>query len=96
MDQGQSITLKIGGTPYPLKVREPEMEQLMRVAAQTINQKLAAYDARFPDRSLSDKLSFVALNETVARLVSQKKMAMAEKEAGKLQEELESYLKSIE
>ncbi len=96
MDQGQSITLKIGGTPYPLKVKEPEMEQLMRVAAETINQKLAAYDARFPERSLSDKLSFVALNETVARLVCQKKLATTKEEAGKLQEELESYLKNIE
>ena len=96
MDQEQSITLKIGGTAYPLKVRGPEMEQMMRIAAETINQKLAAYDARFPDLSLADKLSFVALNETVARLVEQKKMAMREEEARKLQEETESYLRSIE
>ena len=37
----QSITLKIAGKDYPLKATSPEMEQLMRLAAETINQKLA-------------------------------------------------------
>ena len=64
----QSITIKIAGKDYPLKATSPEMEQLMRLAADSINQKLAAYDAKFPDKTLVDKLSFVALNETVSRM----------------------------
>ncbi|MBR4134702.1 MAG: cell division protein ZapA, partial [Bacteroidales bacterium] len=39
----QSITIKIAGKDYPLKATSPEMEQLMRLAADSINQKLAAY-----------------------------------------------------
>ena len=56
----QSIKIKIAGVEYPLKASSPEMEQLMRLAAEAINQKLSAYDAKFPNKSLSDKLSFVA------------------------------------
>ena len=68
----------------------------MRLAAEAINQKLTAYDAKFPNKSLSDKLSFVALNETVTRLTYQKRIADAGEEARKLQEDVESYLKNIE
>ena len=93
---GQSIKIKIAGNEYPLVAATPEMEQLMRLAAEAINQKLTAYDAKFPNKSLSDKLSFVALNETVTRLTYQKRIADAGEEARKLQEDVESYLKSIE
>ena len=72
------------------------MERLMRLAAEAINQKLAAYDAKFPNKSLSDKLSFVALNETVSRLTYQKRLSEASEEGRKLQEDVESYLKNIE
>jgi len=92
----QSIKIKIAGVEYPLMASSPEMEQMMRLAAEGINQKLAAYDAKFPNRSLSDKLAFVALNETVARLTSQKRLSEAGEETRKLQEDLESYLMNIE
>ena len=74
---GQSIKIKIAGNEYPLVASSPEMERLMRLAAEAINQKLTAYDAKFPNKSLSDKLSFVALNETVSRLTYQKRLADA-------------------
>ena len=61
---GQSIKIKIAGNEYPLVAATPEMEQLMRLAAEAINQKLTAYDAKFPNKSLSDKLSFVALRDS--------------------------------
>ena len=93
---GQSIKIKIAGNEYPLVAASPEMERLMRLAAEAINQKLNAYDAKFPDKSLSDKLSFVALNETVSRLTYQKKLAEAGEEAKMLQEDVESYLRNIE
>jgi len=91
----QSITIRIAGSEYPLKASSPEMEQLMRIAAETINKKLSAYDVKFPNKNLSDKLAFVALNETINRLASQKKLADAGEETKKLQEDLESYLKNI-
>ena len=92
---GQSIKIKIAGNEYPLVASSPEMERLMRLAAEAINQKLTAYDAKFPNKSLSDKLSFVALNETVSRLTYQKKLSEASDEAKKLQEDVDSYLMNI-
>lgn len=93
---GQSIKIKIAGNEYPLVASSPEMERLMRLAAEAINQKLTAYDAKFPNKSLSDKLSFVALNETVSRLTYQKRLSDAGEEANALAEDVESYLKNIE
>ena len=92
----QSITIKIAGYEYPLKAATPQIEQMMRIAAETIGKKLSAYDAKYPNKSLADKLSFVALNETVGRLSLQKKLEHAEEEARKLQEQMEAYLNTIE
>ena len=87
---GQSIKIKIAGNEYPLVASSPEMERLMRLAAEAINQKLTAYDAKYPNKSLSDKLSFVALNEAVGRLTYQKKLSDAGDEAKALQEDVEA------
>lgn len=92
----QNVTLKIAGKEYLLKAASPEMEQMMRIAADTINQKLAAYDAKFPDQTLIDKISFVTLNETIGRLAAQKKYSALESEIEKLQRETDSYFVNIE
>ena len=92
----QSITIKIAGKDYPLKATSPEMEQLMRLAADSINQKLAAYDAKFPDKTLVDKLSFVALNETVSRMSFQKRLSSVSEEAKRMLSQTSSYLDSID
>ena len=92
----QSITIKIAGKDYPLKATSPEMEQLMRLAAETINQKLAVYDAKFPDKTLVDKLSFVALNETVSRMSYQKRLASVNEEAKRMLSQTSSYLDNID
>ena len=95
MSSEQSITIVIAGTQYPLKAATPEIERMMRIAAETVNTKLAAYDAKYPSKS-ADKLAFVALNETVSRLACQKKYDEAEFESKKLLEEVETYLNNIE
>ena len=92
----QSITIKIAGKDYPLKATSPEMEQLMRLAAETINQKLAVYDAKFPDKTLVDTLSFVALNETVSRMSYQKRLASVSEEAKRMLSQTSSYLDNID
>jgi hypothetical protein len=96
MSSEQSITIVIAGTQYPLKAASPEVERLMRIAAETVNTKLAAYDAKYPNKSTADKLAFVALNETVSRLVCQKHLDEASSESAKLQDEIETYLKNID
>lgn len=92
----QSITIKIAGQEYHLKANSPEVEQLMRIAADTINQKLAVYDAKFRDKTLADKLAFVVLNETISRLTYQRKIQSLESEIEKLHIQTQSYLADIE
>ena len=92
----QSITLKIAGKDYPLKAATPEMEQMMRIAAEAIGKRLAQYDAKFPEKDLVDKLVFVTLNETVNRIAMQRKLAAQEDAEKKLLDEISGYLDSID
>lgn len=96
MEAGQSITLRIAGKEYSLRAASPEMEQLMRLAADDINRMLAKYNEKFPDKSLEDKLAFVTLNETVSKISYQRKLASLCDEAKALKEDTDSYLKGIE
>ena len=91
----QSITLKIAGKDYPLKASSPEMEQIMRIAAEAIGKRLAQYDAKYPDKTPLDKLIIVTLNETVNRIACQKKMQQLGAEAKALQDDLEDYLANL-
>ena len=92
----QSITLKIAGKDYALKAASPEMEQMMRIAAESIGKRLAQYDAKFPDKELTDKLVFVTLNEAVNRISAQRKLAAREEGEKKLLDDITSYLDRIE
>lgn len=68
MEDGQNIKVKIAGKEYPLKVYSEESEQTTRLAMEDVNKRLAVYDAKFPDRPLEDKLAFVCLNESMAKI----------------------------
>ncbi len=89
----QNITLKIAGKEYALKAKSPEMEQIMRLSAEEINSVLAKYDEKFPDRSLSDKLAFVTLNETMARLTAERKFSKLSQEVDEFAAQTGEYLK---
>jgi cell division protein ZapA (FtsZ GTPase activity inhibitor) len=93
---GQSVTIKIAGKEFPLKAASPEIEQMMRIAAEQINQKLSDYSARFPDKTLADKLAFVALNEAVTKISCMRRLEMLDKEVKEMTGETDKYLKSIE
>lgn len=92
----QSITLKIAGKEYPLMANSPEMEQVMRLAAEDINKMLAKYDEKFPTYPLVDKLAFVTLNETVSKLNAQRKMTALAEEATALKADTDAYLAELE
>lgn len=89
----QNITLKIAGKEYALRAKSPEMEQIMRLSAEEINSVLAKYDEKFPDRSLSDKLAFVTLNETMARLTAERKFSKLVQEVDEFKAQTDEYLK---
>lgn len=92
----QSITIKIAGTEYPLVAPDEQREALMRTAAEEINAMLAKYDAKFPDKPLVDKLAFVTLNATVAKLAARQSIAAAQQEIAELCSLTEDYLKGKE
>jgi cell division protein ZapA (FtsZ GTPase activity inhibitor) len=88
----QNIKLKIAGIEYPMVATSPEMEETMRTAADEINRKFNSYDAKYPDKSVLDKLIIVTLNETVNRISCQNRMMQLGSEAKALKEDLDAYL----
>ena len=92
----QSISIKIAERTYSLKVSSPEQEEVIRKAADDVNRKISLYQEKFPDKNLSDVLSFMALNVCIANITLQKQlkeMSTAEEELAK---ELERYLDNID
>ena len=81
----QDITLNVAGKPYRLSAATPEMEQLMRVAAQEVSDMLTRFDSRFPESNPEDKLVFVA----------QKKIARLAEEVDSLGADVAAYLEAL-
>lgn len=96
MGQGQNITLKISGKEFALRASSPEMEQAMRISAEHINETLAKYDQKYPDKPLEDKLIFVCLNETVGKILMQNKLSALSAEVTSLKDDTDAYLAGIE
>ena len=92
----QNITIKIAGKDYALKVTSPEMEQLMRIAAETINEKLMDYDSKYPEKTLADKLALISLTVTVSKLSYYRKLKSVNEEAKRMFDQTNSYLKNNE
>ena len=92
----QNITIKIAGKDYALKVTSPEMEQLMRIAAETINEKLMDYDSKYPEKTLADKLALISLTVTVSKLSYYRKRKSVNEEAKRMLDQANSYLKDNE
>ena len=91
----QDITLKVAGKPYRLSASTPEMEQLMRLAAQDVTAMVTKFDARFPDSSPEDKLTFVAIQEAAGKLSAQKKMSRLVEEVQALEGDVAAYLEGM-
>lgn len=91
----QSITLKIAGNTYSLKASSPEMEQMMRMAAADVNSMLSKFESRFPDKTMVDKLSFVALQQAIGKLSGLKKLETLSDEVNSLNADVVSYLDSL-
>ncbi len=89
----QKISIKIAGRVFNLTASSPDAEQLYRQAAETINNRFAAYTRSHPGKNVSDLLSMIALNETVIRLGLQKEMDRNKEEQKTLLQDLENYLK---
>lgn len=91
----RTITLKIAGVDFHVKASSPDVESSMRTAAEEINRMMDRYDQKYPDKSLTDKLLFVTITQTVYRLQTQGKYTALANEGSKLESELSSYLEGI-
>ena len=91
----RDITLNVAGKPYRLSAATPEMEQLMRVAAQEVSDMLTRFDSRFPESSAEDKLVFVAIQEAAGKLSAQKKIARLAEEVESLGADVAAYLEAL-
>ncbi|MBR5075446.1 MAG: cell division protein ZapA [Bacteroidales bacterium] len=91
----QDITLNVAGKPFRLSAASPEMEQLMRLAAQDVTAMLAKFDSRFPESSYEDKLVFAAVQEAAGKLSAQKKMSRLVGEVESLEADVAAYLEAL-
>lgn len=88
----QSIKLVISGREYPMSAESPEMEQLMRLAAEDVDGMLKKFNGQFPTTPFEDKLMIVAVREAAAKLLSQRRMRTLANEADSLGRDLGAYL----
>ena len=92
----RKISIKIGAREFKLTASSPQQEEAIRLAAQTINNRLQDYTTRHPGKNMVDIMSMVALNETVSRIVLQKELKSRDAESDKLSEDLQRYLSGID
>ena len=94
LKMAQKITICLAGKDYILNAESPEEERRIRLAAESVNSRLASYMAAFPGRLEKDLMPFFALNECIARLSVEEGKKALEDEAAKLLEDTLSYLDS--
>lgn len=92
----QSISVVIADRSYPLQVKSPEHEEMIRKAVDDINRRVKFYLDKYPTKGMIEVLSLVALNVGIVNSGLQKQLENALEEEGALLKELESYLANME
>ena len=88
----QKISIKLAERTYNLTAKDPEQEEVIRLAADAINQHLQAYTRRYPGKTPAELMSMLALNECVSRISVQREKAAQEEEAEQLGKDMANYL----
>lgn len=92
----QSISVVIADRSYPLQVKSPEHEEMIRKAVDDINRRVKFYLDKYPTKGMIEVLSLVALNVGIVNGGLQKQLENALEEEGALLKELEAYLDNME
>lgn len=92
---GQNIEIFIAGKSYRFTVSQKQ-EEIMRKAAGEINAKIKFWQDRFPEKTLSEIVSIVALKICMTNIALNEKMALMDEEEEKLAGVLGSYLENID
>lgn len=91
----QSISVVIADRSYPLQVKSPEHEEMIRKAVDDINRRVKFYLDKYPTKGMIEVLSLVALNVGIVNSGLQKQLENALEEEGALLKELEAYLDNM-
>lgn len=92
---GQRITLFVAGKEFKHTAENPQMERCMRKAADEVNKMLEELEISYQAVPFEDKLSLIALRQTVAKLVAQEELAGQRDELRSMDGALASYLKGV-
>ena len=88
----QSISVIIADRSYPLQVKSPEHEEMIRKAVDDINRRVKFYLDKYPTKGMVEVLSLVALNVGIQNGGLQKQVESAIEDESTLLKELEAYL----
>ena len=92
----QSINIKIAGRPYNLSATSPEHEEIIRKAADDVNKKIAQYQEKFPNKGMTEIMSFMALNVCMSNILLQRQVNTLKEGEELLAKDLERYLENID
>ena len=92
----QSINIKIAGRPYNLTATSPEHEEVIRKAADEVNRKIAQYQEKFPNKGMTEIVSFMALNVCMSNILLQRQVKGMKDAEESLAKVLERYLEDID
>ena len=92
----QSISVTIADRSYPLQVKSPEHEEMIRKAVDDINRRVKFYLDKSPTKGTIEVLSLVALNVGIVNCGLQKQLETLTAEEETLLKELGGYLDNID
>ena len=96
INMAQSIKVTIAERTYPLQVKSPEHEEMIRKAVDDINRRVKFYLDKFPTKGMVEVLSLVALNVGIQNCGLQKQVDSAMEDEATLLKELEAYLEKAD
>ena len=92
----QSINIKIAGHQYNILATSTEHEEVIRMTEKMLDKMIRQYQEKFPNKSMTEILSFMALNVCMNNIILQKQMKGMKDAEDALASELERYLEDIE
>ena len=92
----QSINVMIADRSYPVQVKSPEHEEMIRNAVADINRRVKFYLEKFPSKGMVEILSLVVLNIGIQNSGLQKHVESAIEDEAALLKELEDYLQKAD
>ena len=92
----QSINVIIADRSYPVQVKSPEHEEMIRKAVADINKKVKFYLEKFPTKGMVEVMTLVALNLGILNCGLQMQVDSAIEDEANLLKELEAYLEKTD